>query len=156
MTEPLKRRTTTATKRRYDTNKIMLDAAELHEISALELSYMFQISDSGARKYISAAIAGGALVKKTEASREDGRQSSYKIVSKEAADAYLATIPSGAPTAPQRTRPSATQLRIDAAALEGRRFIIKSDAGEVFRMPDREPVVRDPLISAFFGPAVAP
>lgn len=133
---------------RHDCVKLMLEEMQDQDMTALELTFILEVSDSSARHYLKKAIDGGAIFKSLQGSRNSGKQSTYSLVSKEAAAAYLATIPQE--IVPIH-KPTQHQKRIEAAAREGRRFICRKDPGENFVIPDREPVFRHWLDTAFFG-----
>ena len=121
----------------------------IRDLPADELAWVLKLSPSGARKYIGDLTAAGVIALATPvggAAPASGRV--YTLaVTPEQAQAYMAGLATAAPVRAARESKSALSI---AAREAGRRFHIMQDDAPFSIRVNRAPVMRDPLVAAFF------
>ena len=155
---PIERvRSTSATQRRIENMQKLINELMDHEMLADEIAWFLKFSPSGARKYIRDLREAGVieLARYVEGTATYLGKAVYQISpDPERVQAFLAAIAQpkreGAP--PRKERPG---LREQAMAGAGRHFHILADDTHYAIRVNRNPVSRDPLVTALFGPAPA-
>lgn len=155
---PIERvRSTSATQRRIENMQKLINELMDHEMLADEIAWFLKFSPSGARKYIRDLREAGVieLARYVEGTATYLGKAVYQISpDPERVKAFLAAIAQpkreGAP--PRKERPG---LREQAMAGTGRHFHILADDTHYAIRVNRNPVGRDPLVTALFGPAPA-
>jgi hypothetical protein len=155
---PIERvRSTSATQRRIENMQKLINELMDHEMLADEIAWFLKFSPSGARKYIRDLREAGVieLARYVEGTATYLGKAVYQISpDPERVQAFLAAIAQpkreGAP--PRKERPG---LREQAMAGSGRHFHILADDTHYAIRVNRNPVGRDPLVTALFGPAPA-
>lgn len=155
---PIERvRSTSATQRRIENMQKLINELMDHEMLADEIAWFLKFSPSGARKYIRDLREAGVieLARYVEGTATYLGKAVYQISpDPERVQSFLAAIAQpkreGAP--PRKERPG---LREQAMAGAGRHFHILADDTHYAIRVNRNPVARDPLVTALFGPAPA-
>lgn len=155
---PIERvRSTSATQRRIENMQKLINELMDHEMLADEIAWFLKFSPSGARKYIRDLREAGVieLARYVEGTATYLGKAVYQISpDPERVKSFLAAIAQpkreGAP--PRKERPG---LREQAMAGTGRHFHILADDTHYAIRVNRNPVGRDPLVTALFGPAPA-
>ena len=155
---PIERvRSTSATQRRIENMQKLINELMDHEMLADEIAWFLKFSPSGARKYIRDLRDAGVieLARYVEGTATYLGKAVYQISpDPERVQSFLAAIAQpkreGAP--PRKERPG---LREQAMAGAGRHFHILADDTHYAIRVNRNPVARDPLVTALFGPAPA-
>ena len=155
---PIERvRSTSATQRRIENMQKLIAELSTHEMLADEIAWFLKFSPSGARKYIRDLREAGVieLARYIEGTATYLGKAVYQISpDPDRVKAFLAAIcqPKREGAAPRKERPG---LREQSMAGAGRHFHILADDTHYAIRVNRNPVARDPLVAALFGPAPA-
>lgn len=128
---------------RIENIRTLIATLQMRALTRSEIGDLLKVGPSGVRKYL-ADLAG-----KVAFDYDAGRQYCRLVIGAEEATAYLAQLAIGA-----AARPASGRLTdFDKAVRDpARHFHILADDEHYAIRLRRAPVVRDPLVAAFFGP----